>query len=308
MPERQVAITHQLLEFAKTIRLSHTLFALPFAAGTALLAEPPCPGWRNLLLLLACMVTARTAAMGMNRVADAALDARNPRTAGRAIPAGRLSRRAALAMSLASGAAFIALAWGFYLLRGNGWPGVLAPAFLLVLFGYSWTKRFTFLAHWVLGLCLGLAPVGVWVALRGEIAALPVFIGAAVMFWTAGFDIFYAFQDIEVDRREGLHSVPARAGRETAQRASAMSHIATVALLAPTPFLSGQLYERVGMASLVALVIIALTLAIEHIRARRQTDAEVGAAFFQINVIISMIWFVGVLLDVVVGLEMRVWS
>ena len=299
---------YQLVEFAKTIRLSHTLFALPFAAGTALLAEPPCPGWRNLLLLLVCMVTARTAAMGMNRVADAALDARNPRTADRAIPAGRLSRRAALAMTLASGAAFLAAAWGFYLLRGNWWPGVLAPAFLVVLFGYSWTKRFTALAHWVLGLCLGLAPVGVWIALRGEIAALPVFIGEAVMFWTAGFDIFYAFQDIEVDRREGLHSMPARAGSETARRASAISHIATMAFLAPTPFLSGQLYERVGMASLVALVVIALTLAIEHIRARRQTDAEVGATFFPINAFVSMIWFVGVFLDVVMRLEMRVWS
>ena len=129
----------QLIEFARTIRLSHTLFALPFALGTALLAEPPCPEWRALALLLACMVMARTAAMGMNRIADAALDARNPRTADRAIPAGRLSRRAAIAMTLASGAAFIAAAWGFYLLRGNWWPGVLAPVFLAILFGYSWT-------------------------------------------------------------------------------------------------------------------------------------------------------------------------
>jgi 4-hydroxybenzoate polyprenyltransferase len=284
----------QLLEFAKTIRLSHTLFALPFALGTALLAEPPCPEWRALVLLLACMVTARTAAMGMNRVADAALDARNPRTAGRAIPAGRLSRRAALAMTLASGAAFIAAAWGFYLLRGNGWPGVLAPAFLAILFGYSWTKRFTFLAHWVLGLCLGLAPVGVWIALRGEIAALPVVIGAAVMFWTAGFDIFYAFQDVEVDRREGLYSVPAQAGTHTARRIAIGCHTVTVALLS-IPVV--RHYPSL-QASLLALVLIAAVLVIQHVRARRATARQIGAMFFPLNAFVSIIWLAGIAADV----------
>jgi 4-hydroxybenzoate polyprenyltransferase len=296
------------IEFARTIRLSHTLFALPFALGTALLAEPPCPDGWSLALVLACMVTARSAAMGMNRVADAALDARNPRTAGRAIPAGRLSRRAALAMTLASGAAFIALAWLFLPLRGNGWPGLLAPAFLAVLFGYSWTKRFTVLAHWVLGFCLGLAPVGVWIALRGALGLTPVLIGAAVMFWTAGFDILYSFEDIEVDRREGLFSVPARAGRDAARRWAAASHAATLALLAPVAIMdpSGTPFSRLGLGSLLALAFIAVTLALEHLRARRQSDIEIAGAFFPLNAFVSIMWVVGVFLDVVVGLQMRV--
>ena len=298
----------QFVEFGRTIRLSHTLFALPFALGTALLAEPPYPDGWSLALLLACMVTARTAAMGMNRVADAALDARNPRTAGRAIPAGRLSRRVALGLTLASGAAFLSLAWLFLPLRGNGWPGLLAAPFLAVLFGYSWTKRFTVLAHWVLGFCLGLAPVGVWIALRGTIELVPILIGAAVMGWTAGFDIFYSFQDIEVDRREGLHSVPARVGRDAARRWAAASHAATVALLAPVAIMdpSGTPFSRLGLGSLLALAFIAVTLALEHLRARRQSDMEIAGAFFPLNAFVSIMWLVGVFLDVVVGLQMRV--
>jgi 4-hydroxybenzoate polyprenyltransferase len=287
----------QFLEFARTIRLSHTLFALPFALGTALMAEPPCPEWRALALLLTCMVTARTAAMGMNRVADAALDARNPRTADRAIPAGRLSRRAALTMTLASGAAFIAAAWGFYLLRGNWWPGVLAPAFLVVLFGYSWTKRFTFLAHWVLGFCLGLAPVGVWIALRGEIDVLPVVIGAAVMFWTAGFDIFYAFQDTEVDRREGLHSVPARLGSAAARWLALVCHALTVALLGVAVLLGCR-----SPASLAALLAIAVVLTVQGLLSRRAAPGEIAARFFPLNAAVSIIWLAGVVGDVVLGM------
>jgi 4-hydroxybenzoate polyprenyltransferase len=298
----------QLVEFAKTIRLSHTLFALPFALGTALLAEPPCPEWRALVLLLACMVTARTAAMGMNRVADAALDARNPRTADRAIPAGRLSRRAAIAMTLASGAAFIAAAWGFYLLRGNWWPGVLAPAFLAVLFGYSWTKRFTFLAHWVLGFCLGLAPVGVWVALRGEIALVPVLIGGAVMFWTAGFDIFYAFQDIEVDRCEGLHSVPARFGPKAARNAAACCHVWTAALLSAVVRDYSETPGNVNLlVSMAVLLVIAAALVVQHLRARHATAEQIGAMFFPLNAFVSIMWLAGVAADVLFSRQIFMW-
>jgi 4-hydroxybenzoate polyprenyltransferase len=293
----------QLLEFAKTIRLSHTLFALPFALGTALLAEPPCPEWRALALLLACMVAARTAAMGMNRVADAALDARNPRTAGRAIPAGRLSRRAALTMTLASGGAFIAAAWGFYLLRGNWWPVVLAPAFLVVLFGYSWTKRFTFLAHWVLGFCLGLAPVGVWIALRGEIALVPVFIGAAVTLWTAGFDILYSLQDLEVDRREGLHSVPARFGPKSARMAALNCHVWTAVLLISALCEYGNRL----VVSLLVLFIIVAAMVVQHIRARRATAEQIGAMFFPLNAFVSIMWLAGVTADVLFSRQIFMW-
>jgi len=299
----------QLPEFARTIRLEHSLFALPFALGTAMLAEPPWPAPAALALLVACMVAARTAAMGFNRVADASIDARNPRTRDRAIPAGRLGRGTALALALLSAAAFVAGAWGFWFLRGNLWPGLLAVPFLAVLFGYSYTKRFTVLTHWVLGLCLGLGPVGVWIALRGGLALVPVLIGAAVVVWTAGFDIFYSFQDIEADRREGLHSVPARAGRDAARRWAAASHTATVALLAPVAIMdpSGTPFSRLGLGSLLALAGIATTLALEHLRARRQSDIEIAGAFFPLNAFVSIMWLVGVFVDVVMGLQMRVY-
>ena len=301
-------ILRQLAEFARTIRFSHTLFALPFALGTALLAEPPYPEWRAFVLLVACMVAARTAAMGFNRVADAALDARNPRTSDRAIPAGRLSRRAALAMTLTSGAAFVALAWGFYLLRENVWPGVLAPVFLAVLWGYSYTKRFTVLSHWILGFCLGLAPVGVWIALRGSLSMMPVLIGTAVMLWTAGFDITYSLQDLHVDRREGLHSIPARFGRGSAFRWAAASHLATLVFLAPVALIDTRQPSlgRMGFGSLLALGAIATELVIQHIRVRRASDVQIAAAFFPLNAFVSIMWLVGVFIDVVVGLELRV--
>jgi len=298
----------QLVEFARTIRLSHSLFALPCALGTALVAGPPGPAAGALALLVACMVAARTAAMGMNRVADAALDARNPRTRDRAIPAGRLARRAALSLTLASGAAFVALAWGFWPLRGNAWPGLLAVPFLAVLFGYSWTKRVTVLTHWVLGVALGLAPVGAWVALRGEVGGVAVLVGAGVVFWTAGFDILYAFQDVDVDRREGLHSVPAHLGPRAARWVAAGCHAVTVGLLAlailydnqPADFGAGPGRRAVlGEGSEVALEVIALALVIQHVRLRRATADRIAAAFLPMNAGVSLIWLGGAVYDVV---------
>ena len=297
----------QLVEFGRTIRLGHSLFALPFALGTALVAEPPCPDGWSMALLVACMVAARTAAMGTNRVADARLDARNPRTADRAIPAGRLSRSAALGLTILSGAAFIGLAWIFVPLRGNVWPGVLAPAFLAVLLGYSWTKHVTALTHWLLGLCLGLSPVGVWIALRGEVSPVPILIGGGVLFWTAGFDILYALQDVEADRREGLHSVPARLGSRGAMWAARASHLATVVLLGGATLCDHRLGGSgvLGEGSGFALDVIALTLLVQHIRLRRADADRIAAAFFPMNVAVSMMWLAGVVLDVVLGPGVR---
>jgi 4-hydroxybenzoate polyprenyltransferase len=303
-------LASQLLEFGRTIRLSHSLFALPFALGAALLAEPPYPDGWSLALLAACMVAARTAAMGMNRVADASLDARNPRTADRAIPAGRLSRRTALALAILSGAAFIGLAWLFVPLRQNRWPGLLAPAFLVVLVGYSWTKRLTWLTHWLLGLALGLSPVGVWVALRGAVSVVALMIGAGVLFWTAGFDILYALQDVEVDRRERLHSAAARLGRAGALKVALASHVVALLLLAPVALTeTGQpRLGWLGLGSLAALVAIGVELALQHIRARHAGPEQIAAAFFSTNALVSMMWLVGVVLDVIVGLRVRVFG
>jgi 4-hydroxybenzoate polyprenyltransferase len=290
----------QLAEFARTIRFSHTLFALPFALGTALAAEPPVPDGWALALVVACMVAARTAAMGMNRVADAALDARNPRTAGRAIPAGRLSRGAAAAMTAASAAAFAGLAWLFLPLRGNWWPGILAPAFLAVLLGYSLTKRLTVLTHWVLGLALGLSPGGVWIALRGGLELLPAIIGGAVLFWTAGFDILYSLQDVAVDQRDGLHSAPARLGVAAALRLAAASHLLAVSLLALVLLVDARRGEGqvLGPASRIALAVIAVTLILQHVRARRAGPEQIAAFFTPMNVIVSLVWLAGVAADV----------
>jgi len=305
------SLGRQLLEFARTIRLEHTLFALPFALGTAMLAEPPCPDAAALALLVACMATARTAAMGFNRVADAALDARNPRTADWPIPAGRLGRGTALALALGSGAAFIGCAALFRPLRGNAWPAGLAPAFLAVLFGYSYTKRLTVLSHWVLGLCLGLAPVGTWIALRGGLALLPVLIGAGVLFWTAGFDILYALPDADFDRREGLRSIPARFGERGAHVAAALAHVAALAFLAAVLLVDAAGARPVlGRASLAAIFLIAVTLSAQHLRARSAGSraiaqgAKAGGdprAFVSWNAAVSTVWLAGVVGDVVLA-------
>lgn len=295
-------LLRELVEFARTIRLGHTLFAMPFALGMACLAEPPCPAPAALALLVACLVAARTAAMGMNRVADARLDAANPRTADRAIPAGRLRRGAALAFTLTSALLFLALAWGFWALRRNPWPGILAPAFLAVLLGYAYVKRFTVLAHWVLGLALGLAPVGAWIALRGSLALGPALVGAAVVFWTAGFDILYALADEGFDREARLHSVPAIVGRPRALRVALGSHLVMLFLLAAVYGTMGPraAQPRMGLGSLAALAAVTVLVAVQHAAARRMRPEKIAAAFFPFNAAISIVWMAGAIVDAVV--------
>ena len=269
-----------------------------------MLAEPPCPAPAAIALMVACMVTARTAAMGFNRVADASLDARNPRTRDRAIPAGRLGRGTALVLALASAAAFVACAWGFWFLRGNLWPGLLAAPFLAVLFGYSYTKRFTVLTHWALGLCLGLGPVGAWIALRGSLALLPVLIGAAVVVWTAGFDILYALLDLEVDRREGLKSVPSRLGAAGARRVALVSHAAALALLAAVLVADAAgAQPLLGRASEAVLVLIAVAFGVQHLGFRRPPATQSPSPGIPIpglvwNAAVSILWLAGVIVDV----------
>jgi 4-hydroxybenzoate polyprenyltransferase len=294
-------LLRDLAEFGRTIRLGHTLFAMPFALGMACLAEPPCPAPGALALLVACLVTARTAAMGMNRVADARLDAANPRTAGWAIPAGRLRRGAALAFTLASGAAFLFLAWGFYALRRNPWPGLLAPAFLAVLLGYAWTKRVTALSHYCLGLALGLAPVGAWIALRGRLAPGPVLVGGAVLFWTAGFDILYALADEAFDRRAGLHSIPALVGRPRALRVALGSHLAMLLFLALAYGTMGPRSSDpvMGLGGLAALGTIAAGVVLQHGAVRRMPPEKIAATFFPFNAAISIVWLGGAVADAV---------
>ena len=220
----------RLGDYLRLVKFSHSVFALPFALMAAWIAADGLPAARTIAGVVVCAVAARTAAMAFNRLVDRRIDADNPRTARREIPAGVISAPAAMALIVASSAIFIAGA--AYLNPLCGW---LSPVVLLWLLGYSFAKRFTWLAHIWLGAALGLAPLGAWLAVRGDFSgsqAPALLLALAVTLWVAGFDLIYATQDAGFDRDRGLASIPARFGIATALRTSAVFHVATVALLA----------------------------------------------------------------------------
>jgi 4-hydroxybenzoate polyprenyltransferase len=266
------------------VRFSHTLFALPFALlGAALAAHGP-DGWRgrprDWLGIVLCMATARSAAMAFNRLADRRIDALNPRTAMRHLPSGALSVTAVRIFTAVSAIAFIAAT---LLFLPNRWPVVLSIPVLLWLLGYSYTKRFTSLAHAWLGASLALAPVAAWIALRGSVAWPPALLGLAVLFWVTGFDIIYACQDVAFDQAHRLHSIPARLGVATALRLAAACHAAMiVALLA-----LGWTYP-LGRIYFVGVLAVAVLLAYEHALVRPDDLTRVNVAFFQVNIAISL--------------------
>lgn len=276
------------------IRFSHTLFALPFALSAATIAWGRHGfSWGNLGGILACMVTARSAAMAFNRLADRDIDAQNPRTAGRHIPAGLLSVRAVSLFFWISCVLFVASS-AVFLLESNPVPLIFSIPLLVFLCGYSLAKRFTSLAHFWLGLALGLAPLGAWIAIRGwaTLGELPVpcFLGLAVMFWVAGFDILYATQDADFDKKAGLHSVPARLGVRGALRLARLCHAIMLAWLVPIHWLAGDL---LGIPYLVALGGVAALLAIEHALVREDDLTRMNAAFFTMNAIVGIgLWLV----------------
>jgi len=271
--------------FARDIKLSHTVFALPFALLSAFIAAGGFPRAGQFALILACMVSARTVAMAANRLLDARLDALNPRTATRAIPSGRLSARFYVGVLVACSACFIAAAAMFWPLYRNPWPLYLAVPVLAFLAGYPLLKRFTTACHYYLGAALGLAPVAAWIAIRGDVAASPLVLGAGVMLWTAGFDIIYATLDIDVDRRTGLFSMPARWGLRGALWISRASHALAAACLAVT----GILADRLGAIYLAAVGLAAALLVVEHLLVRENDLSRVNTAFFTINGIVSVL-------------------
>jgi 4-hydroxybenzoate polyprenyltransferase len=288
-----------LRSLLELIRFSHTLFALPFALTSAALAWK-LSGFHGLQLLgiLLGMVFARSAAMAFNRLADRRFDARNPRTATRHLPTGRLSVGAVRLFTLVSAAGFIA-STTIFLLFDNPWPLYLSVPLLLFLCGYSYAKRFTSLSHYWLGAALGLAPLAAWIAIRGVVSlhdlAAPLVLGGAVLFWVAGFDIFYACQDVEFDRQARLRSVPAVLGVPASLRVALLCHLIMLGLLvglywAAAPHL-GWIYAA-GVAA------VALLLAYEHWLVRPDDLSRVNQAFFQVNGVIS----VGLFLVVVVQL------
>ena len=271
--------------FARDIKISHTVFALPFAMLSTFLAAGGVPQAGKLLLILVCMVTARTVAMSANRLLDAQLDALNPRTAGRAIPSGRLSPRFYAAALAACSLAFVVATTGFWFAYRNPWPVILAVPVLLFLCAYPLLKRFTRLCHYYLGAALALAPVCAWIAMTGSLAAPPLWMAAAVLCWTAGFDIIYACQDYRSDLECGVFSVPAKVGVGPALWVARFTHATCVAMLVllgrSTPLL-GTLYF-VGVVAAVALLVV------EHSLVKPTDLSKVNLAFFTFNGVISLL-------------------
>jgi len=274
-----------IIELLEMIKIGHSVLALPFAFMGALLAARGLPDGRTLLWILVAMVGARSAAMAFNRLADARFDAANPRTADRALPAGKISRGATLLFIGVSAALFMGAA-----AQLNRVCFALSPLALLVILGYSLTKRFTSASHLVLGLSLGLAPVGGWLAVRGDLGLAVMVLAGAVLFWVAGFDILYALQDEEFDRRAGLFSLPARVGPTWARRLAVLCHLAAALGFAITGRLAalGPIYNGAVLAS-------ALILLIQHLLLSRREPLSLPPAFFTLN------GFVGI------GLGLATW-
>jgi len=259
----------RVLVYGRMIRFSHSVFALPFALTSAVLAAREGITPRQVLWIVVAMVAARSAAMGMNRLADHAQDARNPRTAGRELPRGLLTRREVWVFVILS-AAVLVLAAGML----NPLCLALSPLALAIVFGYSYTKRLTAASHLLLGLALAVAPVGAWLAIRGRFEPPPLVLGVAVVLWVAGFDTIYSCQDVDFDQREGLRSLPARLGVPLALGLARAMHAATVLLLAALHWLVPlhPLYLA-GVAGVAAL------LAFEHSLVRADDLSRVMQAF-----------------------------
>jgi 4-hydroxybenzoate polyprenyltransferase len=288
----------QLLEM---IRFSHTLFALPFALLAAAMAwsanargEPPVPfRWQDLAGILVSMVFARSAAMAFNRLADRRLDALNPRTAARHLPAGTLSVASVVLFTVVCSVGFIL---GTLLFLPNRWPLYASVPVLLFLFVYSLTKRVTVLSHFWLGTALMLAPMGAWVALRPELAWAPLILGLAVMLWVAGFDMIYACQDVDFDVKMSLFSAPRWLGVAGALRLAALCHLGMVLLLLTLPFVD----DAFGWIYLAGVAAIAALLTYEHAIVRPHDLTRVNRAFFQVNAVISVGLFVIGSLDLLI--------
>ena len=266
------------------IKWEHSIFALPFALTGAMLAANGWPSLPKILLIVVCMVTARTAAMAFNRWADADLDAANPRTASRAIPAGLLSRRFVLFFWIASSALFLLAASQL-----NRLTLALSPLALAVVLLYSYTKRITRWSHLFLGLALGIAPTAAWVAVRGSLDPRILLLSLAVLFWTGGFDVLYACQDFEHDRRVGLNSIPQSVGLEGAFQIARAMHILMLLCL----IWLGKLFAF-GPIAWIGLALVAALLLYEHLIVSPRDLRRLNAAFFTLNGVISMLFFVAV--------------
>lgn len=274
--------------FLDMIKFPHTIFALPFALTSAVIASSGIPEFKKLFWIIVAMVGARTGAMSFNRLVDMHIDAKNPRTKDRPLPKGLISKEAVIFYIIIS---FLLLIFSAYML--NKLCFYLSPIAIIILTGYSLTKRFTHYSHIVLGLALAGAPLGAWIAIKGEVDVLPIILSLAVLFWVAGFDILYALQDYEFDRKEGLHSIPVKFGIKKSILISRVFHILMVFLLIFIYYLAS-----LSVIYLVGLAIISALLVYEHSLVKENDLSKLDIAFFNMNGYISVLFFIFTTIDV----------
>ena len=292
---RVLSVFRRIGVYLEMVKVAHTVFALPFAltgmflAARELGARNALPPGRTVFYIVLAMVGARSASMGFNRLVDAEIDAKNPRTRGRAIPSGQVSRPMARVFILMS-VALLALSAA----KLNALCLLLTPVLLLVLFSYSYMKRFTWASHLVLGACLGAAPLAAWIAVTGGVDARVLWICVAVLFWVGGFDVLYALQDIDFDRREGLHSIPRVLGVGPSLWVARGFHLAMAGFL-----LVGYHVFGLGGWYLAGLALCAGVLAYEHAIVRKDDLSRLNMAFFNLNGVVSIAFCLFTYLDLV---------
>ena len=270
------------------IKWEHSVFALPFALSAAMLAGHGIPTGRQLLWIVVCMVSARSAAMAFNRWADAAIDADNPRTRGRAIPAGQLSARFVVLFTLFWCAVFVLASS-----RLNRVTLLLSPAALAIVLGYSYTKRFTRWSHLVLGFALGTAPAAAWIAVRASLDPRILLLTAAVTLWVGGFDVLYACQDVDFDLERGLHSIPQALGLAKAMQVARLLHLAALLSL-----LALAVVFHLGPLAFTGVAAVALLLGYEHSLVHPRDLSKLDAAFFTMNGVIAVVFFLFIAADI----------
>ena len=282
---RQVKIILEMIKF------EHTIFALPFAIMSAFLAAEGLPGKSDLFWIVLAMVGARSCAMAFNRLADAEIDNRNPRTQTRAIPAGLLKKTDVLIFVVLSACLLVVSAYQL-----NPLAFKLSPVALAIIMLYSYTKRFTSLAHLWLGLSLSIAPIGAWIAIQGRFNLLPILLGISVMLWTAGFDIIYACQDFDFDKSFGLHSIPVKFGVRAALWISNLLHVVTVCLLIIIAEIS-----QLGWIYMIGVGVVTVILIYEHLIVKPNDLSRVNLAFFTLNGAVSLILMALAIADVMLN-------
>ena len=292
-----MSVLSKIGEYGRMVRFSHSLFAMPFAIGSMWVAANGFRGMdvlqitKFVLLIVSCMVTARNSSMSFNRLVDAKFDAENPRTSKRHLVTGALSKKAVIGFIAVNAALFCLLAWLL-----NPLAGIFSFPVLCALAFYSYWKRFSWLCHWYLGFAIGMSPLGAWIAVRGEFAAFPIFLMFILLLWMGGFDIIYATQDEEIDKRQGLHSVPARFGRAKALKIALASHLAMLALCA----IFG-VYWQMGIAWWSVFALMAAAILYIHLFRKSDDLDAMNRDFFLANVGISALVMLGLIVWILLG-------